>query len=117
MPHSPMHEAIHDKPTARHRRIDDSTRSPLRLAWTSITHLKDHLKSSGATKVALAASVLSCLALGALANGPAMTSTDSNQLVASNVVDRALAQRSSRSMDREAPASSTQDNPVADAFK
>ena len=117
MPHSPVHEAIHDKPTARHRRIDDSTRSPFRLAWTSITHLKDHLKSSGATKVALAASVLSCLALGAVANGPSTTSTQSDQLVASNVVDRALAQRASRSMDREAPASSTQDNPVADAFK
>jgi hypothetical protein len=117
MPHSPTHEAIHDKTTARHRRIDDSTGSPFRLAWTTITHLKDHLKSSGATKVALAASVLSCLALGAMANAPSSTSTDSNRLVASNVVDRAFAQRASRAADREAPASSTQDNPVADALK
>jgi hypothetical protein len=113
MPQSPTHEAIHDKPTARHRRIDDSAGFKLRLQWPTAARLK----SIGASKVALAASVLTCLALGAMAHGPSSSSTESDQMVATGAVDRALDQRSSRSMDREAAGSSTQDSAVADVLK
>src|SRR5262249_37915744 len=75
------------------------------------------LKSIGASKVALAASVLTCLALGAMAHGPSSTSTESDQMVAASAVDRALGERSSRSMDREATGSSTPDSPIAEALK
>jgi hypothetical protein len=113
MRQSPTHEAIHDKTTARHRRIDDSAGFRIRLQWPSATRLK----SIGASKVALAASVLTCLALGAMAHGPSSTSTDSDQMVASSAVDRALGQRSSRSMDRAAAGSSTPDSSVAEVLK
>jgi hypothetical protein len=113
MPQSPTHEVIHDKKAGgRHRRIDDSEGRRFRFQWPTLTQLK----AAGASKVTLAASVLTCLALGALANGPASTSTQSDQLASSNVVDRALADRASRSMDRQA-GSSTPDTSVSDALK
>src|SRR5262245_3738818 len=113
MRQSPTHEAIHDKTTAKHRRIDDSAGFKFRLQWPTVARLK----SIGASKAALAASVLTCLALGAMANGPAPTSTESDQMVAASAVDRALAQRASRSEDRQAAGSSTQDSSVSEALK
>ena len=113
MPQSPTHEAIHDKTTGRHRRIDDSTGFKLRLQLPTIARLK----SVGTSKAALTVSVLTCLALGAMAHGPGSTSTESDQMVATGAVDRALDQRASRSMDRQAGGSSTQDSAVADVLK
>src|SRR5262245_51635673 len=98
MRHSPTHEAIHDKTTARHRRTDDSTGFKFRLQWPSVTTLK----SWGVSKAALAASVLTCLALGAMASGPASAEAPGDQAVAGSMVDRALTERASRSNDRAA---------------
>src|SRR5215470_6110077 len=113
MRHSPKHEAIHGKTTAKHRRIDDSAGFKLRLQWPTVTRLR----SIGANKAALAVSVLTCLALGALASGPATSSTNSDQMVAVSDLDRAYAQAATRSMDRQSAGSSTEDSAVVDVLK
>jgi hypothetical protein len=103
MPHSPTHEEIHDKTTARHRRKTTPIYTRIRLQWPSVTTLK----SIGTSRVTLAASVLTCLALGALASGPAATAAQGDGSVASSTADRSRTDRASRYSDRRSPDQST----------
>src|SRR5262245_50915098 len=95
MRQSPTHEEFHDKTTAhapRHRLVTTVTK----LRWPTLATLR----SAGTSKVALAASVLSCLALATLANTHNGTSARSVDTAAFSTSDRM--ERANRSFDRTA---------------
>jgi len=93
MRHSPTHEGIHVKTTARHRREPQSASMKLRLLWPT----------DRSRRVALAASALTCLAFAAMATS-SVAGTPEQDLTLSAAAERATAERVSRSSDRQASA-------------
>jgi len=94
MRQSPTHEEFHDKTTAHAPRHRLATVANLR--WPTLATLR----SAGTSKVVLATSVLSCLALATLANTHGSTGTRSVDTAAFSASDRM--ERANRSFDRTA---------------
>jgi hypothetical protein len=99
MRQSPSHEDFHDKTTAhapRHRATPTAFKVRLaNLRWPSPATLK----SAGKSKLPLAASVLTCLALAAMASGQTGGQTRQVDTAAFSVADRD--DRANRSYDRQ----------------
>jgi hypothetical protein len=103
MRHSPTHEEIHDKTTAHTPRHRLQT-AVERFRWPTLADLR----AAGTSKIALAGSVLTILALAALASSPGTDAGSGAVLdtAAFTTTDRAA--RADRSLDRgaiDAPAS------------
>ena len=97
MRHTPTHENIHDKKTARHRRATPAAREMLQQTWARISKIK----SVGSSQVALGVSVLTCLAFAAMASSaPAIAVDDQQSVVAQPSAARAAGDRASRSIPR-----------------
>jgi len=107
MRHSPTHELIHDKTpphTARHRLATPVAS----YRWPTLANLR----TAGTTRVALAASVLGCLALATMAGGVGQEAGGAPiQTAAFSADDRDA--RANRSFDRQASAAQNGVDPMA----
>src|SRR5258706_12631884 len=103
MRHPPTHEEIHDKKTARHRRDTHQAREILQLTLSRISNLKSNVFN----RVVLPASVLSCLALAAMAGSSAATDDPGGATVAQASAAGAAADPAARSTQRAAADQST----------
>jgi hypothetical protein len=108
MPHSPSHGEIHDKTTAKHRWVPTPAEPRSRSRRPTVTARR----FPGLTKLTLAFSVLTCLAVAVMASSASATTSQSDSLVASGFVEQVLTGRSSRSADRAATGQSTKVTPT-----